>query len=83
MEVKCVLGWPIFIKRFAKICLIFKSRTVLESSDQMQLKLLKSFFSKSLFKGREIDLKFCTTQKRTLSSPSILFSDTVLVPYRE
>ena len=49
----------------------------------MQLKLLKSFFSKSLFKGREIDLKFCTTQKRTLSSPSILFSDTVLVPYRE
>ena len=45
-----VLGWPIFIKRFAKICLIFKSRTVLESSDQMQLKLLKSFSSKSLFK---------------------------------
>ena len=32
----------------------------------MQLKLLKSFFSKTMFKGREIDLNFCTTQKRSL-----------------
>ena len=34
-------------------------------------------------KGREIDLKFCTTQKRRLSSPSILFSNKVKAPYHE
>ena len=49
----------------------------------MQLKLLKAFFSKSLFRGREIDLKFCTTQKRRLSSSLILFSDKVQAPYHE
>ena len=36
-----------------------------------------------VFRGRENALKFCTTQKRTLKFTSILFSDTVLVPYRE
>ena len=35
-----------------------------------------------VLKGREIALKFCTMQKRTLSNQAFLFSDKVLVPYR-
>ena len=62
---------------------IFKSRTVLESSDQMQLKLVKPFFSKSLFKGREIDLKFCTTQKRNRYVGIVPIHGKVLVLYRK
>ena len=49
----------------------------------MQLKLLKSFFSKTMFKGCEIDLNFCTTQKRRLITGIFLFSDKVHGAYRE
>ena len=49
----------------------------------MQLKLLKPFFSKPLFKGREIDLKFCITPKENIKkNNAFLFSDKVLAPYR-
>ena len=49
----------------------------------MQLKLLKPFFSKPLFKGRENGLKFCITPKENIKkNNAFLFSDKVLAPYR-
>ena len=54
------------VVRFAIFCPIFKFRTVLKSLDHFGLKLVKSFSSQTLFRGREFDLKFCIILKRTL-----------------
>ena len=50
----------------------------------MQLKLLKPFSSKTMFRGHEFDLKFCTTPKeKHWITQAFLFSDKVLAAYRE
>ena len=49
----------------------------------MQLKLLKSFSSKTMFRGREFDLKFCTTQKRRAYFKHNLFRGKMLIHYRK
>ena len=68
---------------FAKLYPIFKSRTVLESLDQFKSNSFLPFSSKVGLKGREIDVKFCTTQKRTLLAYIFCFRSKMLALYRK
>ena len=52
-----VLFW---IMCLAKVCWNNKFRTVSKSWDHFELKLLETFFSRTLFRRRKFDLKFCT-----------------------
>ena len=71
---RSTLGWPISLVCCAKIFPIFKSRTFLESLDHSASKSFLTFFSKSLFKGQEFDLKFYITPKENM----YIFSNSLL-----
>ena len=72
-----------FYKVIAKVLLILKFRTFLESLDYSTSKSFLPFFSKVGLKGPEFALKFCFTQKRTQLFQVFLFYDKVLAPYRK